>query len=450
MLEHEAADGGRRLRARDGLPARHQLEEGGRARQGPGEGEGRQRHQGDRRSRPRSPRGSSTSSPSRRARTASTSSPGGEYIIVSGKLDPHVTVYSVEKIKKAIDDKNFDGKDPFGVPILKYDACLEAHVPTGLGPLHTVFDDKGNGYTSLFLDSTVAKWTLGPPYNPPEQGVEGRRQGLGPLQHRPPAGARARTRASPTASISSRSTSGRSIASRRSARCTRRTCSSSTSAGPRWCCSRTRRPSASRTTRRSCPIELLQAVDDLSGDRLGRGQDEALRRTPRRRARSRSSRNGNIVTVNGTVIRSHYTPDIVRVKEGDKVVFHWTNVETARDATHGFGLHGYNVNLSIDPGATETRRDRRHQGGRLSLLLHRVLLRAAHGDDGLAAGGAEGAHHEDRRRRSGRAIPCAARTRCDLVAARWSLAALVGWVPALVDDGGARARSTASACSSCR
>ena len=64
-------------------------------------------------------------------------------------------------------------------------------------------------------------------------------------------------------------------------------------------------------------------------------------------------RKGNTVTVHGTVMRSHYTPDIVRVKEGDKVIFTWTNVETARDATHGFGLHGWNINLSIDPGATE-------------------------------------------------------------------------------------------------
>jgi len=64
-------------------------------------------------------------------------------------------------------------------------------------------------------------------------------------------------------------------------------------------------------------------------------------------------RDGNTVTVNGTVVRSHFTPDIVRVKQGDKVVFNWTNVETARDSTHGFGLHGYNVNLSVDPGATE-------------------------------------------------------------------------------------------------
>jgi nitrous-oxide reductase len=96
--------------------------------------------------------------------------PGGEYVIVSGKLDPHVSAYSVEKIKKAIADKNVEGKDPFGVPILKYDACLEAHIPTGLGPLHSVFDDKGNGYTSHFLDSTVVKWTIGPPYHPAESG----------------------------------------------------------------------------------------------------------------------------------------------------------------------------------------------------------------------------------------------------------------------------------------
>jgi nitrous-oxide reductase len=29
-----------------------------------------------------------------------------------------------------------------------------------------------------------------------------------------------------------------------------------------------------------------------------------------------------------------------------------TNVERARDATHGFALGGYNINLSIEPGET--------------------------------------------------------------------------------------------------
>ena len=53
------------------------------------------------------------------------------------------------------------------------------------------------------------------------------------------------------------------------------------------------------------------------------------------------------------VIRSHYKPDIIRVKQGDTVVIDITNVESAVDATHGFGLHGYNITASIDPGSTE-------------------------------------------------------------------------------------------------
>jgi nitrous-oxide reductase len=53
------------------------------------------------------------------------------------------------------------------------------------------------------------------------------------------------------------------------------------------------------------------------------------------------------------VIRSHYKPDVIRVKQGQKVTLDITNVESAEDATHGFGLHGYNITASIDPGATE-------------------------------------------------------------------------------------------------
>jgi len=90
--------------------------------------------------------------------------PGGEYIVVSGKLDPHVTIYSFEKMMTAIDSEDWT-LDPFGVPVLNFDSVMEAQVEVGLGPLHTEFDDQGYAYTSLFLDSAVARWSLGPPYN---------------------------------------------------------------------------------------------------------------------------------------------------------------------------------------------------------------------------------------------------------------------------------------------
>ena len=89
--------------------------------------------------------------------------PGGEYMVISGKLDPHVTIYSFEKIQAAISRENWD-PDPYGVPVLDFDSVLEAQVEVGLGPLHTQFDGDGYAYTSLFLDSAVARWTLGPPY----------------------------------------------------------------------------------------------------------------------------------------------------------------------------------------------------------------------------------------------------------------------------------------------
>lgn len=86
--------------------------------------------------------------------------PDGKYIVVAGKLDPHVTIYSFAKIQQAIADKK-STPDEFGIPILDFDAVMLAQVELGLGPLHTQFDDKGNAYTSLFLDSALAKWSLG-------------------------------------------------------------------------------------------------------------------------------------------------------------------------------------------------------------------------------------------------------------------------------------------------
>jgi nitrous-oxide reductase len=68
--------------------------------------------------------------------------------------------------------------------------------------------------------------------------------------------------------------------------------------------------------------------------------------------KARVERHGNVVDVYATEIRSHIRPDIIEVNQGDVVHFHVTNLEQTQDATHGFGIGEYNVNLSMEPGRT--------------------------------------------------------------------------------------------------
>ncbi len=83
----------------------------------------------------------------------------GNYIIVAGKLDSHAWVYSFEKIMKAIKDKNFEGHDKYGIPIIRLEDALHGSLEVGLGPLHNQFDDDpGVIYTSIYVDSRITKW----------------------------------------------------------------------------------------------------------------------------------------------------------------------------------------------------------------------------------------------------------------------------------------------------
>jgi nitrous-oxide reductase len=66
----------------------------------------------------------------------------------------------------------------------------------------------------------------------------------------------------------------------------------------------------------------------------------------------RIERNGNRVHVFATLIRSHITPEIIEVEEGDIVSIHLTNLEQAQDQTHGFTVSTYNVHGSWEPGKT--------------------------------------------------------------------------------------------------
>ncbi|MCF6282471.1 MAG: nitrous-oxide reductase [Candidatus Polarisedimenticolaceae bacterium] len=74
--------------------------------------------------------------------------PTGRYAVCSGKLSPTVSIVDIEKIASA-----FAGE-------IKPRDCVVAEHEVGLGPLHTAFDGRGNGYTSLFIDSNITKWNI--------------------------------------------------------------------------------------------------------------------------------------------------------------------------------------------------------------------------------------------------------------------------------------------------
>ncbi|MEW8470234.1 MAG: cupredoxin domain-containing protein, partial [Candidatus Thiodiazotropha sp.] len=264
--------------------------------------------------------------------------------IVSGKLDSHAWVYSWEKIQNAIKNKKFEGKDPYGIPIIAMKDALHTQVQVGLGPLHTQYDAKKCVvYTSIYVDSMVTKWDY----------CEGKvldqlhvHYNIGHLV---------------SMEGDSVSPDGKYLVSLNKLAIDR-----FNPVGPLH-------PQNHQLIDISgdkmqllydmpLPLGEPHYVVAIKADKLkpvvryksgwdSRSDKKSPYKTRAGREKVVRDENG-VVHVYGTVIRSHITPEIIEVEEGDTVSIHLTNLERAEDETHGFALYNQNVNLSIEPGKT--------------------------------------------------------------------------------------------------
>jgi nitrous-oxide reductase len=264
--------------------------------------------------------------------------PDGKYIIGSGKLQGVTTAFSFEKVQAAIRNKDFTG-DEDGIPVLRYESIKEAEVPVGLGPLHTQFGPDGYAYTSLFVDSAIARWKLGTWEVVDKVPMS---YSIGHLS------AAEGDTVSPDGKYLvglNKLSHGRHL-----------------SVGP------------------SQP-ESSQLVD-ITGDKMKLIYDAFTEPEPHYAQIIKAdkvhpievypkeenhhplavwdlkdtgvTRNGNKVTVKMIAVRTTLTPTSFEVREGDQVTVAITNIEQTTDELHGFGLLDYNINLVIDPGETKT------------------------------------------------------------------------------------------------
>jgi nitrous-oxide reductase len=278
--------------------------------------------------------------------------PNGEFIVIAGKLDPHVTVYSFDKIQAAIASGEYE-TDQYGVPILDYDSCLEARVEVGLGPLHTQFDHQGYAYTSLFLEPAIARWTLGGEAgtrNPEADwtlvGKTSVHYNIGHLS---------------VAEGDTVSPDGNYLI-----------------AMNKWSIDRffptgPLLPQNFQLIDISGTGERMPLIYDMPmgigephyaqiirADKLKpwtvypeSGWDPHHQRVEPgapSNGRERIERHGNEVHVYMTVVRSHFNPEHIEVNQGDKVIWHLTSVERAQDASHGFCIPNYSIAASLEPG----------------------------------------------------------------------------------------------------
>jgi nitrous-oxide reductase len=268
--------------------------------------------------------------------------PDGKDIVVGGKLDTHATVYSFEKIKALAEAKQFVGKDPYGVPILDFKASIRGQCEIGLGPLHTQFDDQGFAYTSVFIESVIAKWSLkdlkvvhklpmhynvghicaaeGDTVSPDGKYLLGMNKW-------------AMDRFAPVGPLLPQNFQLIDV----------------NGAGEMQLLYDMPIPLGEPHYAQMIKADKLKTIEiytPVGSNPVTHEKDPEATLAKQERIERRADG----VHVWMTAVRSHFTPDTIRVKEGETVHLHITSVEQAHDATHGFALGSYDINLSLEPG----------------------------------------------------------------------------------------------------
>jgi nitrous-oxide reductase len=274
--------------------------------------------------------------------------PSGKWIVAGGKLQPSTTVLNFEKIKTAIEKKDFEG-DLRGVPILKYESVVEGEVPVGLGPLHTQYDGKGNAYTSMFIDSNITKWKL-PPWSDDEK------KDLNKVV---------------LDKVPCHFSTGHLVVAG----------SDTKKPYGKWLVAMNKLSAGRHINVGPAQPESSQLID-ISGDKMKMVAEAYTEPEPHfaqilkvseiqpaevyPKAENKDpnavwdkentgvTRTGTSVVAKVTAIRSRFTPDRIDAQVGDTLTVHVTNIEQTRDMIHGFAVNEHNMNVVIDPGETKT------------------------------------------------------------------------------------------------
>lgn len=269
--------------------------------------------------------------------------PTGEYIIGNGKLSADLTVHSFSKMIKAIESESFETTIA-GVPVLKFDEVVAGAVKdAGLGPLHTEFDNKGNGYTTFFISSEVVKWKV------ETREVLDRAPTYYSVGHLMIPGGDSKKPDGKYMVALNKITKDRYLPT-----------------GPELC------HSAQLYDISGDKMKLLLDFPTIGEPHYAQGI-HASKIVPNSKKfypieenkhpyramgekDTRVEREGNTVHIYMTTIRSHFAPDNIEgIKVGDKVYLHVTNLEQDWDVPHGVAIMGANMSeLLIMPGQTET------------------------------------------------------------------------------------------------